>query len=59
VVAGIQAAFGPVLSAFAGAGPARPAARRGRLWDGYGPAAGSGVTLVSRPIEQANLGARL
>ena len=25
------------------------------LWDGYGPAAGSGVKLVSRPIEQANL----
>jgi len=25
------------------------------LWDGYGPAAGTGVKLVSRPIEQANL----
>ncbi|MGH3251987.1 MAG: M16 family metallopeptidase, partial [Trebonia sp.] len=36
-----------------------PAAARlrdaGGLWDGYGPAAGAGVTLVSRPIEQANL----
>ena len=52
----IQAAFGPVLSAFAGAGPAAPRLRdAGGLWDGYGPAAGSGVTLVSRPIEQANL----
>ena len=56
VVAGIQAAFGPVLSGFAGAEPAAPRLRdAGGLWDGYGPAAGSGVTLVSRPIEQANL----
>ncbi len=56
VVAGVQAAFGPVLSAFAGAAPAAPRLRdAGGLWDGYGPAAGSGVTLVSRPIEQANL----
>jgi predicted Zn-dependent peptidase len=56
VVAGIQAAFGPVLSGFAGASPAAPRLRdAGGLWDGYGPAAGSGVTLVSRPIEQANL----
>src|ERR1700758_854922 len=56
VVAGIQAAFGPVLSGFAGESPAVPRLRdAGGLWDGYGPAAGSGVTLVSRPIEQANL----
>jgi predicted Zn-dependent peptidase len=56
VVAGIQAAFGAVTSGFAGASPAAPRLRdAGGLWDGYGPAAGSGVTLVSRPIEQANL----
>jgi predicted Zn-dependent peptidase len=44
---------------------ARPASPRVRpesvvpgetgLWDGYGSAAGTGVRLVSRPIEQANL----
>jgi predicted Zn-dependent peptidase len=56
VVRGVQAAFGPVLSGFSGAPPAAPRLRdAGGLWDGYGPAAGSGVTLVSRPIEQANL----
>src|SRR5579875_2436394 len=56
VVAGVQAAFGPVLSGFSGAEPARPRLRdSGGLWDGYGPAAGTGVKLVSRPIEQANL----
>src|ERR1700742_774729 len=56
VVASVRAAFGPVISAFAGADPAAPRLRdAGGLWDGYGPAAGSGVTLVSRPIEQANL----
>src|SRR5246127_2321373 len=56
VVAGIRAAFGPLLSGFAGAGPAAPRLRdAGGLWDRYGPAAGTGVTLVSRPIEQANL----
>jgi predicted Zn-dependent peptidase len=56
VVAGVQAAFGPVLSGFAGESPSAPRLRdAGGLWDGYGPAAGSGVTLVSRPIEQANL----
>src|SRR6185437_859850 len=56
VVAGIQAAFGEVLSGFAGATPGAPRLRdAGGLWDGYGPAAGTGVTLVSRPIEQANL----
>ena len=38
------------------AGPAPPRLRdAGGLWDGYGPAAGSGVKLISRPIEQANL----
>lgn len=56
VVAGVQAAFGPVLSGFSGASPAPPRLRdAGGLWDGYGPAAGVGVTLASRPIEQANL----
>ena len=58
VVAGIREAFGPVLSG-SGATDAVPAAPRlrdsGGLWDGYGPAAGTGVKLVSRPIEQANL----
>src|SRR5579863_7249757 len=39
VVAGIQAAFGPVMSGFAGASPAAPRLRdAGGLWDGYGPA---------------------
>src|SRR5215472_15667802 len=56
VVAEIRAAFGSVLSGFAGAEPAAPRLRgSGGLWDGYGPAAGSGVKLVSRSIEQANL----
>jgi len=56
VVALVRAAFDPVISAFAGAEPAAPRLRdAGGLWDGYGPAAGTGVTLVSRPIEQANL----
>jgi predicted Zn-dependent peptidase len=58
VVDWVREAFGPVL-AQSGAGEAVPAAPRlrgsGGLWDGYGPAAGSGVKLVSRPIEQANL----
>ena len=58
VVAGIQAAFGPVLSG-PGAAEAVPAGPRLRgsagLGDGYGPAAGTGVKLVSRSIEQANL----
>jgi predicted Zn-dependent peptidase len=56
VVAAVQAAFGPALADSGGAQPAPPRLRdAGGLWDGYGPAAGSGVTLVSRPIEQANL----
>jgi predicted Zn-dependent peptidase len=57
VVAGVRAAFAPVLAQSAAtAVPAAPRLRgSGGLWDGYGPAAGSGVKLVSRPIEQANL----
>jgi predicted Zn-dependent peptidase len=56
VVAHVQAAFAPVLADFGGAVPAPPRLRdAGGLWDGYGPAAGSGVKLISRPIEQANL----
>src|SRR5215469_8760173 len=56
VVAAVQAAFAPVLADFSGAAPAAPRLRdAGGLWDGYGPAAGSGVKLISRPIEQANL----
>jgi predicted Zn-dependent peptidase len=56
VVRAVQAAFGPALSDSAGAAPAAPRLRDGGgLWDGYGPAAGSGVALASRPIEQANL----
>jgi len=61
VVAGIRAAFAdPTEEHRRAHGTAAPAAPRlrggpGALWDGYGPAAGSGVKLVSRPIEQANL----
>jgi predicted Zn-dependent peptidase len=56
VVAMVLASFGPVLDRFTGAEPAKPRLRdSGGLWDGYGTAAGSGVTLVSREIEQANL----
>ena len=56
VVAGVRAAFGHVLPDFAAATPAAPRLRgSGGLWDGYGPAAGTGVKLVSRSIEQANL----
>src|SRR5277367_907483 len=58
VVAAVQAAFAPVLADSGAAAPAPPRLRRrdaGGLWDGYGPAAGSGVKLISRPIEQANL----
>jgi predicted Zn-dependent peptidase len=56
VVAGVRAAFGPALSGFGAAEPAGPRLRgSGGLWDGYGPAAGTGVKLVSRSIEQANL----
>ena len=56
VVAGVRAAFAPALPEFADASPAAPRLRdSGGLWDGYGPAAGTGVKLVSRSIEQANL----
>jgi predicted Zn-dependent peptidase len=56
VVAEVRAAFESVLPDFAGASPAAPRLRgSGGLWDGYGPAAGTGVKLVSRSIEQANL----
>jgi predicted Zn-dependent peptidase len=61
VVRLVEAAFAPAFERFARAGApaAAPAAPRlrdsGGLWDGYGPAAGTGVSLVSRPIEQANL----
>src|SRR5262249_15172723 len=56
IVTRLRAAFGPVLDRFAAAEPAPPRLRdSGGLWDGYGPAAGSGVRLVSRDIEQANL----
>jgi len=56
VVAGVQAAFGTALGDFGTADPAAPRLRgSGGLWDGYGPAAGTGVKLVSRSIEQANL----
>jgi predicted Zn-dependent peptidase len=61
VVAGIRAAFaeatGEHLRAYSDTPPAPPRLRGGpgALWEGYGSAAGSGVKLVSRPIEQANL----
>jgi predicted Zn-dependent peptidase len=56
VVEAVRKAFAPVLPEFAGASPAAPRLRdSGGLWDGYGPAAGTGVKLVSRSIEQANL----
>lgn len=56
VVAEVRAAFARVLPEFTGQAPAEPRLRgSGGLWDGYGPAAGTGVKLVSRSIEQANL----
>jgi predicted Zn-dependent peptidase len=59
VVQLVAAAFAHVIDGFdrpLGAQPAPPRLRdAGGLWEGYGPAAGTGVTLVSRPIEQANL----
>jgi predicted Zn-dependent peptidase len=56
VVALVQAAFGPALDRFAGASPAAPRLRDSSgMPDGYGVAAGAGVTLVTRDIEQANL----
>src|SRR6185437_11919951 len=51
VVQLVAAAFGPVLGNFDGATPAAPRLRdSGGLWEGYGTAAGSGVTLVTRDI---------
>jgi len=56
VVALVQAAFGPTLERFAGSSPAAARLRDSSgMPDGYGPAAGAGVTLVTRDIEQANL----
>src|ERR1700727_587012 len=56
VVEGGRAAFAAALTDAGSAAPAAPRLRdAGGLWDGYGPAAGSGVNLISRPIEQANL----
>jgi predicted Zn-dependent peptidase len=56
VVGLVEAAFRPAMADSEGASPASPRLRKsGGLWDGYGPSAGTGVTLVSRPIEQANL----
>jgi predicted Zn-dependent peptidase len=63
VVEGVRVAFAGAIEehqlARGETPPAPPRLRGsggdGHLWDGYGPAAGSGVKLVSRPIEQANL----
>jgi predicted Zn-dependent peptidase len=55
-VEGVQAAFAQALGDAGAAAPAGPRLRdAGGLWDGYGTAAGTGVNLISRPIEQANL----
>src|SRR5579872_4981879 len=57
VVAQVQAAFDNALLATSREAPAPPRLRKSGavLWEGYGPFAGAGVKLVSRPIEQANL----
>jgi predicted Zn-dependent peptidase len=57
VVARVRAAFKDSLQVTAGEAPGAPRLRKsdGVLWEGYGPVAGSGLKLVSRPIEQANL----
>ena len=56
VVEGVQAAFAPALGGRPARLPRPPRLRdAGGLWDGYGTAAGTGVNLISRPIEQANL----
>jgi len=57
VVARVQAAFENALVATSRETPAPPRLRKSGavLWEGYGPFAGAGVKLVSRPIEQANL----
>jgi predicted Zn-dependent peptidase len=55
-VALVRAAFGSVLDRFDGAVPAAPRLRHSAgLADGYGTSAGTGTTLVTRDIEQANL----
>jgi len=57
VVAQVRAAFEAALQVTSGEAPAAPRLRKSGavLWEGYGPFAGSGLKLVSRPIEQANL----
>jgi predicted Zn-dependent peptidase len=57
MVAQVRAAFAGALQVTAGEAPAAPRLRKSGavLWEGYGPFAGSGLKLVSRPIEQANL----
>jgi predicted Zn-dependent peptidase len=57
VVARVAAAFEDASAATSGQQPAAPRLPKpgALLWDGYGPFAGSGVKLLSRPIEQANL----
>lgn len=57
VVARVRAAFAGALQVSSGEAPAAPRLRKSGavLWEGYGPFAGSGLKLVSRPIEQANL----
>ena len=57
VVAQVRAAFEDALQVTSGEAPAAPRLRKSGavLWEGYGPFAGSGLKLVSRPIEQANL----
>jgi predicted Zn-dependent peptidase len=57
VVARVRAAFKDALQVTSGEAPAAPRLRKpgAVLWEGYGPFAGSGLKLVSRPIEQANL----
>jgi predicted Zn-dependent peptidase len=57
VVSRVRAAFAGALQVTSGEAPAAPRLRKSGavLWEGYGPFAGSGLKLVSRPIEQANL----
>jgi len=57
VVARVRAAFKDALQVTSAEAPAAPRLRKSGavLWEGYGPFAGSGLKLVSRPIEQANL----
>jgi predicted Zn-dependent peptidase len=56
VVALVSAAFAPVLGRFDGMAPAAPRLRDSAgMAGGYGSSAGTGVTLVTRDIEQANL----